>query len=281
MNRFLYLRAIFVLLIFFLHSCSLFNESASSSASSTAIIKELHRDEYRTTGMLVLDDSGKEIEYKYFGLHKKSYYNDAGLLTQVSDHSDPTNIFDETINTYDINNNLIKTQYSSQKGQIDIIYKMKYNELNQLVLKSTTSAFSINETTQYIYNKEGKLIQEIRISEGIPTVSIKYLYNKHGNLRSERHFSENELQLIYLHFYDKNGNRIETRKAVGVEQEVFLTTVFDYNNQQKIISQKCSPKGEPPCFSDQYWEYNSKGFLTRVYEKIDDKLFADKQYHWE
>ena len=169
---------------------------------------------------------------------------------------------------YDSNNNLLKTTYTDERGNLVSTETFAYDEKGQLIKKTYDSnnvedPWSIVYT--YTYDENGNLLVDDRVQSsgyntryeytydegGAPIKKTEYTphgtyyyvweYDKAGNeILEKRSFADGTRDYMYSQTYDEAGNRIKTHYQYGVSDEVVGETFYEYDehgNLLKVTSQ--------------------------------------------
>ncbi len=160
-------------------------------------------------------EGNKEIERLLEGdkemYQKVKTFNEQGqLLSELKDGIETTYFYE--------NDRLVtKGEYQGKKqiSKIDYQYDENGNPLMERLEKNNKEIYTINRTfkgnllleekevgedikrtTRIKYNKEGKILSKLLLSEGKVSNEYKYSYNEHGLLTEESYFADKQLESI-------------------------------------------------------------------------------------
>ena len=163
-------------------------------------------------------------------------YDSLGSFTRISYHSSSDNMIIDFQNEYDENGRI------SKKVRIDEIVKdsafYKYDAVGRLSETRHWNHFSGYRTTQWIYDSEGRLLEENRIEGDSVQSYFRKSYDKKGVLhKSERFGFPNSNTKIYCE-YDSRGNVIyERRENCGLAHVIETRTKYKYDRNDSIIKE--------------------------------------------
>ncbi len=163
-------------------------------------------------------------------------YDSLGSFTRISYHSSSDNMIIDFQNEYDENGRI------SKRVRIDEIVKdsafYKYDAVGRLSETRHWSHFSGYRTTQWIYDSEGRLLEENRIEGDSVQSYFRKSYDKKGVLhKSERFGFPNSNTKIYCE-YDSRGNVIyERRENCGLAHVIETRTKYKYDRNDSIIKE--------------------------------------------
>ena len=131
-------------------------------------------------------------------------------------------------NTYDANGNMIKSVYAAEAG--NYIYEYVYNEDGKIVNERGENPAGNYYTIDYTYNDDGNLIKKVRSENGEVTLTVDCTYDSNGNrIKEERSFPD-ETKDIYTREYDEHGNQTKEVRTYsdGIVETAEWKYIFTY-----------------------------------------------------
>jgi hypothetical protein len=112
--------------------------------------------------------------------------------------------------TYDENSDLIKEKY---QGIRKVLTNFSYNATHQLIEKEVYSNDLLSHKTEYQYNKDGDLSQEVKYnSRGLVMEQMRYSYYEKDEIHTIQKFNRtNQLERKWIYAYNDKWN-IDTIK---------------------------------------------------------------------
>ncbi|KQB44065.1 hypothetical protein RCH33_3235 [Flavobacterium daejeonense] len=151
-------------------------------------------------------------------INRKRIYNSKGKLIAILNDSNPETDTIVTF-TYNSSNKVIKEENNTQKT----LYEYKNNLISKKTIIESNDTI---KTSNYFYDKSGKIISEVWIFSGKNKVKSFYKYYPNNKLLSKRDSSysvksnPNEyVEFLTEYYYDKNDSISEIRSLGRVLSE--------------------------------------------------------------
>ena len=190
-----------------------------------------------------------EVEDGRNNTTRYEYDKDGNVLTVTDDLGKiTTNTYNKKgllAETLDGNNNVVRFFYDAANRQVyktvdpdglKIQTSYQYDALGRMTLQQDARYTQEQRTTEYIYDRNGRLLQEIVDAvDGGLNLSTRYTYNKAGNqVKVERGSRANPSQQVTLYHFDKFGRKTEEIRDPG-EGKLNISTKYRYDKNGNLV----------------------------------------------
>ena len=181
----------------------------------------------------------------------------------------------------------IQTQHSDGR---QTSYEFAYND-NGDFLKEVTIRPNYNQTKEYEYDKNGRLVKEsVKSSltfEGETTDSgsvTEYVYDTNGNLINETITLLNGTKTSYDYSYTESG-KISNIVYTNKEGERKTTNEYAYDSEDRLVQhdEHRTPAGyggDTIAEITTKYAYNDNGLKSRTEKYYDNKIYAVYEYFY-
>jgi RHS repeat-associated protein len=200
----------------------------------------------------------------YDGDEYKVFYNydDARRLEQIDYEILSASGGDEkTVYEYDSNSNVTKVHYGQYTdGTPKTLYEMTYNFAGQLIETKFPAITGQTNKETYSYDGPKGLVDEIQRS-----------WTEDGNLKTA----------TWTYEYDRLGRCVNwTKPTVPYNSDQAFSVEYFYDRNSRLVHIKNTrdiDDGEEHTYSyrHEYYKYDTRGRLTRIYREIDDDVTTD------
>ena len=266
---------------------SLFAISYEAIDSSGITIRGVRHPKYRAyfnkTGGIINRQSFFPPDYQS-SANSYGQYNDDGHLIETSYESTNDKISSKKIFKRNKGGKIIEVLKYVGDGFDGWYYKdsIIYNKKGQPVevrkhYENNVAVFTVNK---YIYNRDGKLIEEIQF-DNIGRMKSKetYSYSDSGYIKIIYNYHEGEFLNNEKLIFDSEGKIMEhVYHTINSLSHKFVTI---YDDRDKIIEEHCEDFENPNASYKILYKYNNEGNLIKTITQNNDGSSSSREFIYD
>ena len=166
---------------------------------------------------------------------------------------------------YDSNNNVVKSTYINEYGEVRYAETFAYDAKGQLIQMTRedndfVAPFSYVYT--YTYDEDGNLLVEDRVLSNGHNSRYEYTYDAGGDLIKKIEKTSSRT-VIYTWEYDKNGNEILEKRCFGDGTRDYMRSKI-YDEAGNLIKTHYQYGASDEVVGETFYEYDEHGNLLKL-----------------
>jgi antitoxin component YwqK of YwqJK toxin-antitoxin module len=218
-------------------------------------------------------------ENKIFSRHTRVYDTRGNIIEWVFYEPDNKTIQRREITEYDENNREVKRTILGKGGEVQMNYTVSYTPQGNIETEIIEQTNGLNSTTNYvyIYDPNGRKLEQRVIIEGRTVRHFTYRYDSTGNLLERKFYDETgSLSSVTEYTYT---DREKISKSFNGNGELTVTTTIEYNGQgQEVSNMEVHKDGKSHGRTSLY---DAQGNLISQQLYDNGKMFAVKNCSYE